>query len=101
MLGKHHQTNTIHDLNSPTNIADREEPVQVVDGQTEDLGRAVLLLADLQHPVSHLFPHVRLQVCLDGIEIILASGGKMLHFPPYQSSQNSFIAKNIGVTVRS
>jgi len=64
------------------NVADRKEPVKVVDGQAEDLGGAVLLLADLEHPVCHLLPHVRLQVCLDGIEIIFASGG-VLHFPPY------------------
>ena len=105
MLGKYDQTkpNMKGSMgmcqNSPPNIADGKESVEVVDGQAEDLRSTVLLLADLEHPVRHLLPHVRLQVCLDGIEIIFASGG-VLHFPPYQSSQNSLIAKNIRITIR-
>ncbi len=51
-----------------------EEPVHVVDGQVEDLGLALLLLAHLQHPVGDDLPHVGLDLGLDGLEVVLALG---------------------------
>ena len=40
-----------------SNFADGEEPVEVVDGEAEDVRHGLLLLAHLQHPVRHLTPH--------------------------------------------
>ena len=63
----------------PTDVANGEESVEVVYCKTEHLRSTVLFLADLQHPVRHLLPHVRLQVRLHRREIVLA-GRRMPHF---------------------
>ena len=57
-----------HRLHQP---ADRQEPVQKVDGQSEDL-RCVLtgVVTHIKHPVDHRLPHVRLDLNLDEGEVV-------------------------------
>ena len=52
-----------------------EEGVQVGGGQEEDLGRALLVLAHLQHPVRHDLPHVGRDLSLDGAAVVHQPGG--------------------------
>ena len=51
-----------------------EEGVQVGGGQEEDLGRALLVLAHLQHPVSHNLPVVRGKELLHLLHVVLGHG---------------------------
>ena len=51
--------------------ADGQEPVQKVDGKSEDL-RSVLtgVVTDIKHPANYRLPHVRLDLNLDEGEIV-------------------------------
>ena len=49
-----------------------EEAVHVVDGEVKDVGLALLLLRDLQHPVGDDLPHVRLDLRLHRREVVSA-----------------------------
>jgi len=51
-------------------VDEGEEPVQVADSEEEDFGLAVLVLADLKHPVSDDLPHVRLDGCLSAVAVV-------------------------------
>ena len=55
-----------------------EEAVHVVDGEGEDLRLAALLLGDLEHPVGDDLAHVRLDLGLDGGEVVLLDGGGLV-----------------------
>ncbi len=52
------------------NAAAAQEAVHKAHGQAEDLRLAAQLLAHLQHPVGHYFPHVRLDISLSIPEVV-------------------------------
>ena len=51
-----------------------QKSVHQVHGEAEDLGRTAELLTDLQHPVGDDLPHVRLDLNLNCLEVILILG---------------------------
>ena len=58
-------------INLPTNW---KKSVHEVDSKDEDLGAELVfdldVLEDVEHPVDHLLPHVRLELRLNKLEII-------------------------------
>ena len=66
-----------------------EDPVQIVDSMEVYFRMTVLLLAHLQHPVSHYLPHVKKDGGLDCLEIIFSYRG-------FLSKENIFDNSFIG-----
>ena len=53
-----------------------EDSVDIVHGQVEHFLMALLLLADVQHPIGNDLPHVGPDLCLNGLEIVSRGRGQ-------------------------
>ena len=65
----------------------------------EDLGLALLLLTDLQHPVRNDLPHVRLDLGLNRLEVVLDGGPEAVVLPGQDVVQDPGVVDQDGVFV--
>ena len=77
-------------------MAGVQEGVQVGDGLTKHLGLTLFLFTDLQHPVGHRSPHVRLHLRLHLTQLVLVP-----HLSPQQCLEDFVTEEDGWVAVAS